>query len=1309
MSEILQIRGRCAYSAFRLRSMLAKAQALGVPVTRLSARYWHFAEVTAALDDEETTWLRQLLEYGPREKEGADDLEGQNDAFRCLVVPRLGTVSPWSSKATDIVHRCGLAKVARLERGIVYHYTLKNGVSLENAQRAALHGVLHDRMVETVLDHFDEAARLFEHHTPKPLTSIPLLERGRVALEEANTALGLALADDEIEYLTVRFQALGRDPTDVELTMFAQANSEHCRHKIFNAQWTIDGVPQSQSLFAMIRETHKAHPQGTVVAYSDNAAIMEGAMAVRFYPDTTQRYQGREALTHTLMKAETHNHPTAIAPYPGAATGSGGEIRDESATGIGGKPKAGLAGFSVSHLRIPGLPQPWETPLEKPERIVSPLTIMIDGPLGAAAFNNEFGRPSIVGYFRTFEGRWGGKHYGYHKPIMIGGGLGTIDATHTKKKPLPPGTLLIQLGGPAFLIGLGGGAASSMASGENSSELDFDSVQRDNAEVQRRAQEVIDRCWQLGDANPILSIHDVGAGGVSNAFPELIHDAGAGGVIELRALPNEELGMSPRELWSNEAQERYVLAIAPEDLPRFEALCRRERCPFAVVGTTTDDKHLKVTDAHFGNTPVDVPLDLILGKPPRMLRDVTRKKQTHEVLALKDACSKNELKDALTRVLQFPAVADKSFLITIGDRTVGGLIARDPLVGPWQVPVADCGVTLADFQHVHGEAIAMGEKTPLATINAPASGRMAVAEALTNLAAADVTDWQRGVKLSANWMAAAGQPGEDAALYDTVQTVSEMCIKLGVSIPVGKDSMSMRTAWTANDGTARNIIAPVSLIVTAFAQVEDARRTLTPQLQLDSGETQLLWLDLARGQRRLGGSALAQVYEKIGHETPDVDNTETLSAFLQLIRALNRQGKLLAYHDISDGGVLMTLLEMAFAAHAGLELHFSDDAPLLDTCFAEELGAVVQVKTKEVAAVTQAAEKAGIAVIAVGVPLAGGETNVVVYHGKNKVLNESRAALQTLWSSTSLAIQALRDRQESADEMRKALLDADDPGMQVRVTFDKNEDVAAPFIARGVRPKIAILREQGVNGQVEMAAAFDAAGFDAFDVHMSDILEGRMTLRDFKMIAACGGFSFGDVLGGGGGWAKPILFNTRSFDEFSAFFVRDDVLALGVCNGCQMMSQLRGMIPGAAHWPAFVRNMSEQFEGRLSLVEIIETSSVLFRGMTGSRLPVVVAHGEGYTEYADTAQQQRAQPFVAMRYVDHYGQVTERYPFNPSGSPGGATAFTSEDGRFTVMMPHPERAFRAVQMSWRPREWAYEGDGASPWLRMFRNARVWMG
>ncbi|MDR2710517.1 MAG: phosphoribosylformylglycinamidine synthase [Burkholderiales bacterium] len=1142
MSEFLQIRGRDACSAFRLSRLLKKVQALGAPVTRLSARFWHFAEVATALSGEEAARLRQLLEYGPRDAEDVEDVEGQRGAFQCLIVPRLGTVSPWSSKATDIAHRCGLSKVTRLERGVAYHYATKNDAPLNDAQRAALCDALHDRMVETVLDTLSEATRLFEHHAPKPLATIALLQRGRAALEEANAALGLALADDEIDYLAERFQALGRNPTDVELTMFAQANSEHCRHKIFNAQWTIDGAPQSLSLFAMIRETHKAHPQGTVVAYSDNAAIMEGAVTARFYPDATLCYQTREALTHTLMKVETHNHPTAIAPYPGAATGSGGEIRDEGATGIGGKPKAGLAGFSVSHLRIPELVQPWEAPLEKPERIVSPLTIMIDGPIGAASFNNEFGRPNIVGYFRTMEGRWGDKHYGYHKPIMIAGGLGAIDAAHTKKKSLPPGTLLIQLGGPAFLIGLGGGAASSMASGENRSELDFDSVQRSNAEIQRRAQEVIDRCWQLGDANPIRSIHDVGAGGVSNAFPELIHDAGAGGVIELRALPNEEPGTSPRELWSNEAQERYVLAIAPEDLPRFTALCQRERCPFAVVGTATDNGHLKVTDSHFNNAPVDVPLNLMLGKPPRMQRDAVRKKQIHETLTQKNVA----LKEVLTRVLQFPAVADKSFLITIGDRTVGGLIARDPMVGPWQVPVADCGVTLADFRNTHGEAMAMGEKTPLAIINAPASGRMAVAEALTNLAAADVADWRR-VKLSANWMAAAGQAGEDAALYDTVRAVSELCVKLGVSIPVGKDSMSMRTAWTANDGSARNIIAPVSLIVTAFAQVDDVRRTLTPQLQLDVGETQLLWLDPARGKWRLGGSALAQVYGQIGDETPDVDSAETLSAFLQLIRRFNRQGKLLAYHDVSDGGVLVSLLEMAFTAHAGLDLHFSDEAPLLNICFAEELGAVVQVRSEDAEAVKQAAEKAGIAATAVGAPLAGGSANIIVHHGKNRVLDESRVALQALWSSTSLALQALRDAPKCAEETREALLDADDPGMQTKITFNKN---AAPLIAHNVksntRPKIAVLREQGVNGQVEMAAAFDAAGFDAFDIHMSDILDGRVTLRDFKMMTTCGGFSYGDVLGGGGGWAKSVLFNARAFDEFSAFFARDDVLALGV-------------------------------------------------------------------------------------------------------------------------------------------------------------------
>lgn len=1290
--------GQRAFSEFRLARILAQLQSQHVPLAHLSAHYCHFVELSTPLADSDLAHLKELLEYGSRHVQKDDSDANITWSGHFIVVPRLGTVSPWSSKATDIAHQCGLSAVRRIERGVVFQYLSVDNEPLSAEALRLLQDSLHDRMVESVLNDFSEEAQVFAHAKPKPMATVPLLKEGRAALEAANRSLGLALANDEMDYLEERYRELQRDPTDVELTMFAQANSEHCRHKIFNAQWIVDGKLQDKSLFAMIRDTHKAHPKGTVVAYSDNSAIMTGREAARFYPDAQRQYRAHRHLTHTLMKVETHNHPTAIAPFPGAATGSGGEIRDEGATGTGGKPKAGLAGFSVSHLHIPQLPQSWEKPLAKPDRIVSPLTIMLDGPLGAAAFNNEFGRPNITGYFRTMEIDVGGKNYGYHKPIMIAGGMGMINATQVRKKALPEGALLIQLGGPGFLIGLGGGAASSMASGDNSADLDFDSVQRGNPEVQRRAQEVIDQCWQWDEENPILSIHDVGAGGVSNALPELIYDAGVGGLIQLRAIPSEEPGMSPRELWSNEAQERYVLAIAPDDLPRFQALCERERCPFSVVGTATADGHLKVNDAYFNNAPVDVPLDLILGKPPRMLRDV--KTENNENISLR--CGDVSIRDALTKVLQFPAVADKTFLITIGDRTVGGLVARDPMVGPWQVPVADCGVTLADHSNYHGEAMAMGEKTPLAMINAPASGRMAIAEALTNLAAADVADW-RDVKLSANWMAAAGQPGEDAALYATVKAVSETSIALGVSIPVGKDSMSMRTAWRGADGEKHNVVSPVSLVVTAFAQVNDARRSLTPQFNLDMGETRLIWLDVADGKRRLGASALAQVLAQAGDEVPDLDKPEQLLAFLGFIG--KQRARILAYHDISDGGVLVTLLEMAFAARSGLDVVLPDNGEpsALAICFAEELGAVIQVRADDAKAVLQDAEAVGLAAYDIGAP--NGSEKIRLRIGESTLLDENRSNWHALWSSTSLAMQALRDHPSCAEETRAMLLDNNDSGMQASVTFDFDQKPLAILgkVRGKSRPKVAVLREQGVNSQVEMAAAFDAAAFDAFDVHMSDLISGRAHLRDFQILAVCGGFSYGDVLGAGGGWAKSILFNPRLFDQFSAFFMRTDVLALGVCNGCQMMSQLRDIIPGAAHWPNFVRNKSEQFEGRLSLVEIVDSPSLLFQGMDGSRLPIVVSHGEGRVEFINEEQRKNASGLIALRYVDHNGKVTEQYPYNPNGSERGATAFTSTDGRFTIMMPHPERSVRAAQLSWHPAEWV----DYSPWLRLFQNARKW--
>ncbi|MCC7327294.1 MAG: phosphoribosylformylglycinamidine synthase [Burkholderiales bacterium] len=1295
MSEILSLAGRSALSPFRLAKLLHRInQATSTQrITGIAATYWHFVEVAQPLSVDAHTTLVRLLTYGPEDAGQAPE-KGQ----RLLVVPRPGTISPWSSKATDIARNCGLAAVARIERGVVYRLQGIVGDGLGDAERQALLPLLHDRMTETVFDDIADASRLFAHVPPRPLTTITLLAEGRTALDRANTELGLALADDEIEYLERSFRQLRRDPTDVELMMFAQANSEHCRHKIFNADWIIDGVVQPRSLFAMIRETHRAHPAGTIVAYSDNAAVMEGPIVARFHPRANDKYGAIAERTHTLMKVETHNHPTAIAPFPGAATGAGGEIRDEGATGIGGKPKAGLTGFTVSNLRIPGLTHAWEADHGKPERIASALTIMLEGPLGAASFNNEFGRPNLTGYFRTFEQRVADEVRGYHKPIMIAGGVGNIRDGHTQKSPLPAGTLLVQLGGPGMQIGMGGGAASSMATGVNTADLDFDSVQRGNAEIERRAQEVIDRCWQRGDANPILSLHDVGAGGLSNALPELVHGGGAGGSFDLRAIPSEESGMAPREIWCNEAQERYVLAIAPASLPEFTAICARERCPFAVVGTATADARLVVSDPLFGNAPVDVPLDVILGKPPKMTRDVRRMTRSLPPLDFSGV----SLVDAAYRVLQLPAVADKTFLVTIGDRTVGGLCARDPMVGPWQVPVADVAVTLMDFTGFAGEAMAIGERTPLALIDAPASGRMAVGEAITNIAAADVGALAR-VKLSANWMAPAGHPGEDAALYDTVSAVAlDTCRQLGLSIPVGKDSLSMRTTWTEG-GVAQAVTAPVSLIVTAFAPVDDARATLTPLLRLDRGDTLLLLLDIAAGRRRLGGSALAQVYGQLGSEAPDLDDPGRLANFFSFIHHERRAARILAYHDVADGGLFVALAEMTFASRCGLDIALDGVAAApLAALFAEELGAVIQVRAGDAEAMLRTAHEAGVTAAVVGTPVRG-ERLRVAQRG-TVLLDESRVDLHRAWSSTTHAMQALRDHPEAAGQEYARLLDVADPGLAPALTFDPDDDVAAPYVAAGARPRVAVLREQGINGQVEMAAAFDRAGFDAYDIHMSDLVAGRRSLSEFVGAVACGGFSYGDVLGAGEGWAKSILFNPRLHDEFAAFFGRTEVFALGVCNGCQMLPVLREMIPGAAHWPRFVRNRSEQFEARYIMLEVTPSPSLFFAGMTGSRLPVATAHGEGYAEFRDASALAAAQPLVALRMIDHRGGATEDYPYNVNGSPQGIAGLTTADGRFTIMMPHPERVHRSVQMSWHPDEW---GD-ASPWMRMFRNARAWL-
>ncbi len=1310
-NSLLTLRGPIALSSFRIEKLLVPLQRRFPGLTGLQADFVHFVECSGTLNDVQKALLDKLLTYGHAR-------ESAGDGSLLLVLPRFGTISPWSSKASDIAHNCGLSHIRRIERGTLYRIA----GALPADAIATLKAALFDPMTEVMVDSLEAAARLFESQAPAPLAAVVLGKDGKAALEKANLDMGLALAPDEIDYLLAYYRRIGRDPTDVELMMFAQANSEHCRHKIFNAAWTIDGVTRDKSLFAMIRNTHQISPRGTVVAYSDNSAVMEGARIERFYA-RGGRYAFHEQDTHILMKVETHNHPTAIAPWPGAATGSGGEIRDEGATGIGAKPKAGLTGFSVSNLNLPGYRRPWEGDYGKPARIASALAIMIEGPLGGAAFNNEFGRINLNGYFRTYEQAADGVMRGYHKPIMIAGGIGNIDAMHTHKKPLSPGALFIQLGGPGMRIGLGGGAASSMTSGSNTEALDFDSVQRANAEMQRRCQEVIDACWAEGEGNPILAIHDVGAGGISNALPELAHGGGVGARFDLRAIPSEEPGMSPREIWSNESQERYVLAIAPASLARFRAFCERERCPFAVVGEATAEPQLVVHDPLFGNDAVDMEMETLLGKPPRMHRDV----QTVPTTLPAFDTGAIDLKEAAYRVLRLPAVADKSFLITIGDRSVGGLTARDQFVGPWQVPVADCAVTLMGFHTLRGEAMAMGERTPVAVVDAPASGRMAVGEAITNIAAADI-DYIGDIKLSANWMAAAGFPGEDAKLFATVEAVGmELCPALGISIPVGKDSLSMKTAWQEG-GQAKQIVAPVSLLISAFAPVRDASLTLTPELVREA-DTELLLIDLGAGRNRLGASALAQVYGQVGNVVPDLDDAGMLKRFFAALRTLVRDGKVLAYHDRSDGGLFATLCEMMFASHRGVSIYLdaltfseresdvddydatatsrklAESEAVLAALFNEELGAVLQIRKSDRSAVMDLLRTAELSKVShiIGQPNDSNEFRVI--RAGQALFAEKRIDLHRAWSETSYAIQMLRDNPASVQQEYDALLDANDPGMQAKVTFDLNDDIAAPFIAKGARPQIAILREQGVNGQVEMAQAFVAAGFEAFDVHMSDIIAGRISLKDFRGFAACGGFSYGDVLGAGEGWAKSILFNGRARDQFEAFFRRSDTFALGVCNGCQMMSNLHSIIPGAENWPHFERNASEQYEGRTVLLEIRESPSILFAGMAGAIIPVVTAHGEGQTVFRDRQQQDAARWLCAAQFVDHHGRATEAYPMNVNGSPQGMNAFTTPDGRFSIIMPHPERVARAVNLSWHPREWKAE----SQWMRLFRNARVWVG
>jgi phosphoribosylformylglycinamidine synthase len=1334
----LQIRGATALSAFRQDKLIHQLAAL--EVSGIEAEYWHFALLSRGLNREETMRLDALLAYGverdePEEhaEDDEDDGEIQEPTYSFLVVPRLGTISPWSSKATDIAKNCKLEGVVRLERGL--WFTVTTSKPLNAAGKRAVEAACHDRMTESVLPTTEASDELFAVQHPKRLETV---SRSAASLKKANTELGLALSDDEIDYLVAAFEKMQRDPTDVELLMFAQANSEHCRHKVFNASWTIDGEKKDISLFGMIRNTHKLNPEGTEVAYSDNAAILTGGVAKRWHPNLDGKYAEHVGLTHYLAKVETHNHPTAIAPFAGAATGSGGEIRDEGATGRGAIPKGGLTGFTTSHLRLPGLSQPWEVStmkVGKPDRIVSALEIMLQGPIGGAAFNDEFGRPNLSGYFRTFEHKNADTVYGYHKPIMIAGGVGAVSDQHVQKIAFPAGTLLIQLGGEGMRIGMGGGAASSMTTGQNTADLDFNSVQRGNPEMERRAQEVINACWQLGVDNPILAIHDVGAGGLSNALPELVNDAGSdddprGAIFDLRNVLTLEAGMSPAEIWCNESQERYVMAIAPRSLSAFKAFCERERAPFAVVGVADGSGNLTVADAKFNNKPVDMPLEVLLGKPPKMERVANRKAATVDIFDT----SNIKLRDAAYKVLQHPTVADKTFLVTIGDRFVGGLTAREQMVGPWQVPVADCAVTLRDFVGDTGEAFAMGERTPLAVVNAAASARMAVAEAITNIAAASITSI-KDIKLSANWMAAVDVTGEDAALYDAVHAVGmELCPALGVSIPVGKDSMSMRTGWKDGE-VAKSVHSPVSLIVSAFANVNNVKKTLTPLLRAE-GDNVLLFVDIANGKQRLGGSILAQAHAKMGSDVPDCESADALKTFFAGVQKLNADGLLLAYHDRSDGGLFAALAEMAITSRCGLTVNLDslppggrvgervaesppvpkdngDHAPspqpsppgrggqdVLSALFNEELGAVIQVRRADIARVKSAF--ASIAVHEVGTT--NTDNKFIITHAGKTIFDEARQALHAAWSATTIEMQRLRDNPDCVDSEFDRVFDDADVGLAPRVMFDATVNAATPFVNKGARPKVAILREQGVNSHVETAHVFAMAGFDAYDVHMTDLQTGRISLDEFKGFVACGGFSYGDVLGAGAGWAKLILLNTELRDQFAEFFEDESTFALGICNGCQMMAHMTPIMPGTAHWPKFIKNGSEQFECRTALVEVMDTPSILYKGMEGSRLPIVVAHGEGFAQFKDDSQLAIADHYVSLRYVDGHGAATEVYPLNPNGSPGGITGLTSEDGRFNILMPHPERTHRVENFSWHPEAWT-----RSPWLRMFENVRVWLG
>lgn len=1276
--------GSKAHSDFRLQKLLDSLAEFGI--SELQSQFIHFVNTENKLDKTQDTQLKALLDYGESASETEADLT-------LYVIPRPGTISPWSSKATDILHRAGLTNIQRIERGVCYAFSLEKN---DDATRSKIMELIHDRMTESVIDNTDAAKALFETSEPAPLNTIAMLASGKAALEQANNELGLALSEAEIEYLFNAFTDLNRDPSDVELMMFAQANSEHCRHKIFNAEWTIDNTKEAQSLFSMIRDTHAANPGRVLSAYVDNAAVMQGFNASRFFPNTEHQYQYHEERVDILMKVETHNHPTAISPYPGAATGSGGEIRDEAATGRGGKPKAGLAGFAVSNLNLPNKQQAWEDDYGKPERIVSALDIMIEAPIGAAAYNNEFGRPALAGYFRCYEQDDAqGRRRGYHKPIMLAGGYGSIREQHTEKNVIPDGAKLIVLGGPAMLIGLGGGAASSVDSGQSHADLDFASVQRDNAEIERRCQEVVDRCWALGDKNPIISIHDVGAGGLSNAMPELVEADDMGATLKLRAIPNDEPSMSPMEIWCNESQERYVLAVSEEDIELFTKLCERERAPFAILGEATKEPQLVLEDSHFENNPIDIPMSVLLGKTPKMQRTAERTAVNNTEFDT----SNIDLGEAIKRVLHHPSVANKSFLITIGDRSITGLVARDQMVGPWQIPVADCAVTSSGFNDYVGEAMAIGERTPLAVHNAPASGRMAIGEAITNLCAARVLQLQ-DIVFSANWMAACGQLDEDARLFDTVSAVKELCIDLGINIPVGKDSLSMNTKWQESE-EQKQVTSPLSLNISAFARVSDVRLSLTPEINTKLDNSILLLIDLGVEQNRLGASILSEVFQVKEGTVPDLDDALHLISFFKAVQVLNETQYIHAYHDRSDGGLITTLLEMAFAAKTGLDIKLNKN--IIETLFNEELGAVIQIESKHLMDVMDTFTEAGLPPEAIKpVAVINDSNNINILQDDETLYSESLSTLQEHWSSTSYEIQKLRDNTKCAEEEYSLISDDNHSGLFVNTNLT-DDDLNIPFIQTNAKPKVAILREQGVNGQTEMAAAFERAGFDSIDVHMQDLITKDKNLSEFHGLVACGGFSYGDVLGAGGGWAKSILFNDELQQQFSDYFKRDNTFSLGVCNGCQMLSQLKTLIPGAKHWPRFVKNESEQFEARLVMVEVTDSPSIFTQHMQGSKMPIVVAHGEGRVEFDNTTDANTAKSL--LRYIDSSEQATEQYPLNPNGSANGLTGFCSDDGRVTIMMPHPERVFLHKQFSWFTKEWQNEN---SPWMKLFLNARAWL-